>query len=115
MNSSPGSYTLPVQTEHGFFLAHYSAKGLCALNFPRKRNRDGPGKDDSAIAPAEVMKWHETTTAALKKALSGKAARALPPLDVSEATEFQREVWKGMLTLGPGKTCSYSDLARKIG
>ncbi|MGL4515804.1 MAG: methylated-DNA--[protein]-cysteine S-methyltransferase [Shewanella sp.] len=32
-----------------------------------------------------------------------------------EGTEFQREVWQALLTVAYGDSCSYSDIAQKIG
>jgi len=37
------------------------------------------------------------------------------PLDLSVGTDFQREVWKAARTLAWGETCSYGDLAQRMG
>jgi methylated-DNA-[protein]-cysteine S-methyltransferase len=37
------------------------------------------------------------------------------PLDLSAGTAFQQAVWRGLLTLPRGRTCSYSALSERIG
>ena len=112
---------LPITTSDGVFLAHYSEKGLAALDFP---NADGliaynGGANGRAVnskqIPLQILRWHRTTTAALKKMLSGQPAKELPPFDWSGKTEFQKAVWRAMLKLGPGKTKSYGEIAEAIG
>jgi O-6-methylguanine DNA methyltransferase len=116
-----GVVELPVATGDGIFLAHYSEKGLAGLDFP---NPDGlvgpkPGRGGRAVnsrqIPLQILRWHRATTGALKQALSGRAAKNLPPLDWTGKTEFQRAVWRAMLKLGPGKTRSYGEIAAAIG
>ena len=36
------------------------------------------------------------------------------PLDM-QGTAFQREVWHALITVGSGQTCSYADIASRIG
>lgn len=112
---------LPVATSEGIFLAHYSERGLAALDFP---NADGlvapksaPGNRvvNSKQVPLQILRWHRATTAALKRALAGQPAKDLPPLDWTGKTEFQQAVWRAMLKLGPGKTKSYGEIAEAIG
>lgn len=104
---------LPVATSDGTFLAHYSAQGLAALDFPSPR----PGRviPANAKAPAPVLRWHRLTSAALKAALTGRKIKDLPPLDWSSQTEFQQAVWREMLKLGPGETVSYGEVAKALG
>ena len=101
---------LTVETADGNFVARYSDKGLCGLNFPK----DGK-KASGARASAQINEWHRTTTRALKGALRGEIARELPPIDLSEGTEFQKSVWKTLRTIQPGHTLSYGEVAKKIG
>jgi methylated-DNA-[protein]-cysteine S-methyltransferase len=35
------------------------------------------------------------------------------PMD-AQGTDFQKQVWRSLTTIGYGKTCSYSDIANKI-
>jgi O-6-methylguanine DNA methyltransferase len=112
---------LPVTTSDGIFLAHYSEKGLAGLNFPKfreeskfKNGSSGRSVNTKQI-PLQILRWHRMTTDALKEVLSGRVAKALPPLDWTGTTEFQQSVWKAMLKLGPGKTKSYGEVAEAIG
>jgi O-6-methylguanine DNA methyltransferase len=53
--------------------------------------------------------------AALKNALAGRAAKNLPPLDLSAGTEFQQKVWNALRKISAGRTKSYGEIARAIG
>jgi methylated-DNA-[protein]-cysteine S-methyltransferase len=102
--------SLPIETEEGVFIATYSENGLRNLSFP--------GRTTSmtyAAATPEVRKWHRQTEAALMRTLHGERAQELPPLDLAEATDFQRKVWNVLQRIPPGKTLTYSDVASAIG
>jgi len=104
---------LPITTSDGIFLAHYSGKGLAGLNFPSKRS--GRVLSANPKAPAQILRWHRTTTQALKAMLAGREPEDLPPLDWTGTTEFQQSVWGVMLALPTGKTKSYGEVAQAIG
>lgn len=112
---------LPIATGEGIFLAHYSEKGLAALDFPNAdglvapKSASGNRAVNSKQIPLQILRWHRATTAALKKALAGQPAKDLPPLDWTGKTEFQQAVWRAMLKLRPGKTKSYGEIAEAIG
>lgn len=106
---------LAIPTVVGTFVARYSAKGLCELNFP-SRAKPEPGKAGrKAEVPAEVRRWHEQTSRAVQLLVGGKPASDLPPLDVSRGTEFQQQVWEAMRKIGFGRTSTYGELAKAIG
>lgn len=107
---------LPIATCDGEYLAHYSAKGLAELDSPIQ---DGllmpkPAKNGRVIS-SQIRQWHRLTTAALNKMLDGKKPKALPPIDWSNKTEFQKSVWQVMLKISPGKTRSYGEIAAAVG
>jgi O-6-methylguanine DNA methyltransferase len=102
---------LAVPTAEGEFIAHYSEAGLAQLDFPG----DERTSRNDAQKPAQVRKWHATTTLALKEILAGKTPRTLPPLDLSCGTDFQRSVWHALLRIAPGQTKSYGEIAADIG
>jgi len=107
------SFTLPISTSEGEFLAHYSQRGLSALNFPDRRDSVQSTKPENDI-PSEVREWHQTTGSALNKLLAGEKRVKFPPLDMS-GTDFQKRVWREMLKISPGKTKSYGEIAEAIG
>ena len=37
------------------------------------------------------------------------------PLDLRLGTPFQQQAWRALLTIGPGETISYAELARRMG
>ncbi|HLZ53304.1 MAG TPA: methylated-DNA--[protein]-cysteine S-methyltransferase, partial [Verrucomicrobiae bacterium] len=64
---------------------------------------------------AQIRSWHRATETALKNVLAGRVAKNLPPLDLSDGTEFQRAVWRELRKLSPGQTKSYGEIAQAIG
>lgn len=104
---------LAISTGEGTFVAHYSEHGLAALDFPG--TSDGKAADVTAEIPKQVQDWHKLTSRALNDVLAGREPRALPPLDLSRGTEFQRQVWNAMRRIGSGRTQSYAEVAAEIG
>ena len=106
--------SLSIPTADGVFIAHYSEKGLCGLNFPS--GRKGPGIQLAAHkSQGQIRKWHAATVKALECVLSGKDPGALPPLDFSSGTSFQQRVWQALLKISCGQTLSYGQVAAAIG
>jgi methylated-DNA-[protein]-cysteine S-methyltransferase len=108
----PEDIQLPVVTDEGVFVAHYSVLGLSGLDFPSSRTA---GKSNDAKIPDTVRSWHRQTSAAVKSTLSGCAPTDLPPLDISNGTEFQLSVWRSLLKIRLGRTQSYGEIAKSIG
>ncbi len=102
--------SLPIATADGAFTARYSANGLASLEFPSRRK---PMAKQSVSA--NVRRWHQQTTAALKALLAGRPPEALPPLDLTVGTTFQQRVWAQLRKIKPGQTSSYGELARLVG
>lgn len=99
------------------FLA-LSPRGICALHLAdvsqqprilREIRRRFPTAelvhDQKAIAPALEQ---------LRDLLTGRGKTMDMPLDLW-GTPFQRRVWHGLQRVPAGTTCSYSELARRIG
>ena len=105
---------LSIPTPDGEFVARYSEKGLCELDFPQraKRAKSNIGK---AAPPSHIQRWHEQTAKALADALAGQSPSNLPPLDLSCGTEFQQQVWRALLKIDCGRTLSYGQVAGAIG
>lgn len=104
---------LPIETDLGEFHASYSPAGLAELRFPVKQRAllsPAPTR-----IPAAIRQWHRATSDAVTQILSGREPNALPPLDLSGGTEFQRSVWLAMTRIPLGQTRSYGELARVIG
>jgi O-6-methylguanine DNA methyltransferase len=106
------TFTFPVSTSEGEFLAHYSQRGLAELNFPDRRDSARVPKSEGVTS--EIRGWHRMTEAALKKLLAGEKQVKFPPLDLS-GTDFQKSVWRQMLKIASGKTKSYGEIAEAIG
>jgi methylated-DNA-[protein]-cysteine S-methyltransferase len=107
-------YLLSVRTAEGEFMARYSTKGLCGLEFPRGAGRPVRGVS-TAKPPLEIRRWHSIVTEALTLALAGKEPTILPPLDFSAGTAFQQRVWRTLRRIACGQTWSYARVADSIG
>lgn len=108
--------TLPIETSDGVFLAHYSDAGLAALGFPASRAGARPKPAAPAVkVSASLRAWHRLTERAVNAALGGRAPAALPPLDLSAGTDFQRRVWAELRKIETGATRSYGDIAAAVG
>jgi O-6-methylguanine DNA methyltransferase len=106
--------SLPVKTDEGEFVAHYSEKGLAELDWPTAK-RTSSRSTKREIVSAKIRGWHRATETALGKILTGKSAGKLPPLDWAGKTEFQKSVWRALLQISSGKTKSYGEIAKAIG
>ncbi len=106
-------FELAIPTAVGDFRASYSEAGLCALNFPS----DKRAVKESSVRPVPrlVRRWHEITSRAVTKLLSGNSPETLPPLDLSAGTDFQQRVWRALCGIRLGQTCSYGEIAEAIG
>src|SRR5688500_2531303 len=92
-----------IETDDGVFTAVFSDRGLAELSFP-----DRP----CAIKSGDVPKqWKEDAAAALGSMLRGEQPEKLPPLDLSKGSAFQQQVWKALLEIPVGETCSYGEIA----
>lgn len=113
MKSNRELASLPISTSEGKFIAHYSVRGLTALEFPSKR--PATTFTSRSTLPMTIRRWHRATGIALKRALAGRPPRVLPPLDLSAGTAFQQRVWNSLLRIPRGQTRSYGGIARATG
>ena len=111
--SRRGLAALSIATREGKFVARYSVKGLAKLEFPTKRA--AVSFTPRSNLPITIRRWHRTTIVALKRAMTGRPARVLPPLDLSSGTGFQQRVWNALLKIPVGQTRSYGEIARSVG
>jgi len=98
---------LVAATAHGvcfLSLGDADAPLIAALHdeFPKT---DSIVPDEAAIAPA---------VDAVLRHLAGETPHVDLPLDV-RATAFQRRVWQELITIPPGETRSYSEIAESLG
>jgi methylated-DNA-[protein]-cysteine S-methyltransferase len=100
-----------IKTLDGTFTAYFSSAGLARLDFPSAEAATPlrPTAADSALRP-----WLELTRRALLDALRGVSPAALPPLDLSAGSEFQRSVWRTLTQIPVGRTWTYTEVARGI-
>jgi O-6-methylguanine DNA methyltransferase len=102
-----------IPTIDGIFTAHFSDAGLARLEFPAhnvSRLVFSP-RDDSE---QKGVPWRRLTQTAIEQVLRGATPEALPPIDLTSGTDFQREVWEILRTILPGKTMTYAEVAAAI-
>jgi AraC family transcriptional regulator of adaptative response/methylated-DNA-[protein]-cysteine methyltransferase len=107
-----------IETPLGSMLAVASERGVCVLEFVERRGLEREllevrKKFGSAIVPGK----HEVLEAARTELGAYFAGRRLSfdvPLDV-RGSEFQRAVWTELGRIEPGCTCSYAEIAARVG
>lgn len=72
---------------------------------------ESPQLKDTEIKETDLLK---EAAQQLKDYLAGKRKNFNIPL-MPEGTEFQQNVWKALQQIPYGKTCTYGEIARKIG
>lgn len=72
---------------------------------------ESPQLKDTEIKETDLLK---EAAQQLKDYLAGKRKSFNIPL-MPEGTEFQQNVWKALQQIPYGKTCTYGEIARKIG
>jgi AraC family transcriptional regulator of adaptative response/methylated-DNA-[protein]-cysteine methyltransferase len=100
----------------GWLLVACSERGVCNLRF-------GDDREELAAGLRREFPWAELRedaaglagcVAALRSYLEGRSRRLDLPLDV-RGSQFQRRVWQAIRAIPYGETCSYAELARRIG
>jgi len=102
-----------IETTAGIFAATFTELGLAELSFPGTAPTLGR-RAHALPLPERVAAWAEMTLRALDTAVVGRPLPALPPLDWSAASDFQRQVWTTLLQIPPGATRTYSEVAAAI-
>lgn len=95
-----------------------NAKGLCLLEFSDRRMLETQFKVlrarfNCALLPGENVHI-KTLKDELARYFAGKLKRFSVPL-IHPGTAFQENVWRNLLRIPYGETCSYEDLARAVG
>ncbi|MFM6985305.1 MAG: methylated-DNA--[protein]-cysteine S-methyltransferase [Hydrogenophaga sp.] len=91
-----------------------SPQGLAGLWFEGQQHHPHAGTAAGwLIKPAHP--WLRAATQQIDDYFAGRRQRFDLPLDLSGGTAFQQSVWRELLNLPFGQTCSYGDLARRMG
>ena len=98
-----------IQTKLGAFQVQFSPRGLARLEFCK----DGASLTASKRQRASSLP--NNLERQLRQYTAGKSVRWNVPLDLSSGTEFQRKVWRALMTIPYGETRSYGWVAKKIG
>ena len=101
----------------GPLLIAASDRGLRALYMREQRHvadHPPPQWRPASAAPSEQSAILERTTRQLDEYFAGRRTDFDVPVDL-DGSDFQRAVWRGLLTIPYGETVSYGELARRIG
>jgi methylated-DNA-[protein]-cysteine S-methyltransferase len=94
----------------GALLLARTATGLAGAWFEQQKHHPAaiaaPERDDDPLLAA--------TARQLGAYFAGEAVAFDVPLDL-QGTPFQRAVWAELLRIAPGATCSYGEIARRLG
>jgi O-6-methylguanine DNA methyltransferase len=92
-------------------------KGVCRIALPKESEEDFLGWLSAHFGPQNVIEdrsKNEAVLAELESYLAGELREFQSPLDL-RGTEFQMKVWREVRTIPYGTTCSYRDIAERIG
>ncbi|WP_280150976.1 methylated-DNA--[protein]-cysteine S-methyltransferase [Piscinibacter sp. XHJ-5] len=99
-----------IATPLGALLLARTADGLAGAWFEGQKYHagalDAPQCPDDRLLRAAADQ--------LEAYFAGRSSRFDVPLDL-HGTDFQRNVWRQLLAIVPGQTCSYLDVARRVG
>ncbi|HEY0455092.1 MAG TPA: methylated-DNA--[protein]-cysteine S-methyltransferase [Verrucomicrobiae bacterium] len=101
-----------IQTSLGTFKATFSERGLASLDFPRSGTSNAAESKNSSPA---IELWKKNVATAIDQLAKGRVLTTLPPLDLTNGTEFQRSVWGALKRVRHGATKTYAEIAREIG
>lgn len=107
-----------IETPLGPMLTGATKKGVCLLEFTDRRMLETQLKTIQKRFSACFVPGNHAHFTLLKKQLSEYFKKMRQeftvPLDYP-GSEFQQKVWDALQTIPYGQTCSYEDIARKIG
>jgi O-6-methylguanine DNA methyltransferase len=92
-------------------------KGVCKIALPKEGEADFFGWLRTRFGLQDVIEdkdKNEGVLAELKSYLAGALREFQSPLDL-RGTEFQMRVWQELRAIPYGTTCSYRDIAERIG
>jgi AraC family transcriptional regulator, regulatory protein of adaptative response / methylated-DNA-[protein]-cysteine methyltransferase len=106
------------QTMLGEAVAFATEKGVCALRLLGRETYPQLLREMSRQFPDAELREDEATAKRVFRQVVGWLAGKLQPSDLAldlRGTPFQTRVWREMLLVPHGTTCSYSDLAERVG
>lgn len=89
-----------------------SDRGLLRIDFDYNKERLAEARENREWSESDSSL--KTVRRELDQYFAGKRTDFTVPLDL-RGTDFQLRCWNALLEIPFGKTCSYADLARKVG
>ena len=110
-------YVSEITTPLGAMLAGTTARGVCLLEFTNRIRLEKEFSDLQKMLNAVMLPGKNQYSNQLEKELSeyfaGKRKTFSVPLDMP-GSEFSQSVWKTLLDIPYGKTCSYKEQAERM-
>ena len=106
-------FTARLDSPLGPIVLAATERALCGLWFEGQQH----GPDAPTVARWTPAPDHPVLTQARAQVLAhlnGQRQAFDLPLDLGGGTEFQQSVWRALLSIGYGQTCSYGTLAQQI-
>jgi methylated-DNA-[protein]-cysteine S-methyltransferase len=104
---------IPYASPVGHLLLVSSEAGIREIFFDYKQARFAAAREKADWSPA-TDEFLALCSRELDDYFAGHRREFKVPLDL-KGTEFQLRCWRGLLEIPYGETCSYGDLARKVG
>lgn len=101
-------------TELGVIELSASSAALVGLEF-RETGTPACDRGSGTVSHSPALALLDCAETQVRAYLSGRLRDFDLPLDLSAGTDFQQEVWQGLMTIGYGQTLSYRELAEAIG
>ena len=113
---------MTIKMNYSLGLMHYHSRlgpmvlarnhhGLCGVWFEGQRHF--PARLEGQETPNDLLLGE--AAAQLDAFFAGTRSSFELPLDISGGTSFQQSVWRALLTIPCGQTCSYSAVAHQLG
>jgi len=104
-------------TRLGTFYAAFTPKGICGLSLSCRSEEEFVERLERrfGVEPVRDDSYVRSLLRAVNAYLRGEKVQWGFSIDVSDATEFQKDAWMEARRIPYGATISYGELARRIG
>lgn len=113
-NNSENFFKTQYSSPLGMYIIISSGQGVAYIEPKRQAHKHLTSWLKNGANIHEDGKYNQGVVTELDSYFEGKLRKFSVPLDL-RGTNFQLEVWRLLLSIPYGKTCSYGDLARSLG
>ncbi len=106
---------MTVRTAAGMVDLFFSGRGITRVELPHARKKSRVERLGAGTAGTSRPTVGKNAANQFRRYFSGKPVTFDVPLDLGQATDFQKAVWKAAATIPYGETRSYAWVAKLIG